>query len=297
MRRAFALLMATAFSSLTLPLSGPIKAIRAQDLKTYTLPDDEGDTHWAGRDSYSHDFEGKLIPGSKAGNVVITSTGRIYSVTLDSDPFEGGALDRIGVYVRKPNADSSNGSTMKLNDSQAHTIIDHDDVKLFKCRLMDNSVGEAVIAVWGDPDRLDETTKDSFSIRVNDLYRWRAEKARLGGKVVKLGPKVYRGIPVSGSEGQSGWAYFVQDDLLSNMGSIKPRYVVHNKRMVDGESVKVKGRIPIGDSGFYLVYNRKTDDFDLRDGNDLAIGGPDKPDEIPEIPSVPSLDSNSNGKY
>jgi hypothetical protein len=242
--------------------------------------------------SYAHSEDGDLLSGTHASNVVRTSRGRIMAVYLTTRPGEGRTIDGIGV-VDLTDPDLS-ALKISMSDTERKT---HTKAK-FKCQVWLDDDRQLWVTVWADAQLMDRTKRDAFRVSVDDLYRWRAEKARRGADRATLGSQTYHVIRAHTPDYSGGWAYFHPDDLKrGDDRNVRPRYFVRLVRKEAGKEIVTDGPIPIGDTGYVVVRDRKTGKLVVREGPDAPLSRtvavptlpPDRLPEIPEIPDLPDM--------
>lgn len=238
-------------------------------IEAYVLPDDPSErlTNVAGIYSYLHDNGNVRISDTDAANVVKTSTGRIMAVILACTEEPDGVQDYV--YVADiTDRDRVYGYYCKPQDREEH-VVGMGDSPRFKFRIVFDSNRGPVVSVWADPQYLDQTTRDSFGIELDDLYEWRKKRALLGGDRVLLGSNIYRSIgiicPGSKTGSTGGMAMFALEDLTGGEKRVEPRYVV---TLSAPGNRRIPGRRPIGDSGYYYEWDDDSRRFQFRNSND-----------------------------
>lgn len=267
--------------------------ILAQDnpyVTVYTLPGgyDPKFANLSGSYSYSHKVDGTLMDGARAGNVVKTSRGRILATVLTTADYHGSTIDGIGVYDITEGKNVF-GVALAMGEKTLRSA--RSGEWRFKAQIRDGSR----VYVWADPNLLDQTTRDSYYLLIDDLYAWRAAKVRDGADLVTLGGKQYHVIVANSPGASAGWAFFEPEVVDEPGGRVRPRYFVTTTIRNNGEFVRPSYPLPIGDSGYFSVYDRATDRFTFREGGDRPLRWPDEvPDlprerPLPDIPTIPDL--------
>jgi len=228
--------------------------------RPYVMRDDPPGTGFglAGMYSYAHNAIGQrfALEPEEIRGVFQTSRGIVISITLGINLRPGGQFYNF-IWVSDL-TDRDNLISWRYETSDRGTY------------TQTSSTGRplAVSVSGGSSGTRIQVLADGETMRVSldDLYRWRKIKAQDSSTThVTIGSEQYAvvGLAIETDDVDSGAgnAFFKVSSLLEENDRLEPAYAV---LYVAGRGERVANRIPIGDSGYELVWNPTSGIYEVR---------------------------------